>query len=368
METEKAQKDALGGFRLRKHALLAAATGALILGGTILLAYQHWGSSGVNPVVELLAQMPSDANTVLYVDVNALRQSAFLAELYKWAPQSVADADYTQFVQATGFNYERDLNRLGIALSNRSQDTVLFAVAEGKFDHKKISAYASQTGTRLSRSGPETFSVPINGGAHPVAFTFLRNDRIALTNGSDLHATPPRTQTDFDAQAWRERFLRLAGSPIFAVIRQDGAAASALPQAPGGFQSPQLAAILDQLQWITIAGKPEADHLRVVVEGEGSPQTNTRQLSDLLNGLLLLAQAGLSDPKVRQQLPPQVREAYLEVLKTADVSQLDRGDTKSVRVMFEVTPNFLEIARSAVPAGPAITPSKPFPNKSTIRN
>ena len=77
-----------------------------------------------------------------------------------------------------------------------------------------------------------------------------------------------------------------------------------------------------------------------------------RQLSDFLNGALILAQAGLNGPQVRQQLDPQAREAYLEILKGADISRIDRGETKSVRVVFDVTPKFLAAARNAVPTVP----------------
>ena len=52
------------------------------------------------------------------------------------------------------------------------------------------------------------------------------------------------------------------------------------------------------------------DQLRVVAEGESSNETIIRQLSDMLGGLLILAQAGLDDPKARKQLDPDLREAY----------------------------------------------------------
>jgi hypothetical protein len=91
-------------------------------------------------------------------------------------------------------------------------------------------------------------------------------------------------------------------------------------------------------------------------------------LSEVLNGLLVLAQAGLSDQKMRQQLQPDVREAYLEMLKSADVSQIDRGETKSVRLMFDLTPKFLEAARAAMPIPPVAPQNKALPNKGTIRN
>src|SRR6266567_3165054 len=75
-----------------------------------------------------------------------------------------------------------------------------------------------------------------------------------------------------------------------------------------------------------------------------------RQLADLLNGVVMLAETGLNDAKTRQQLDPATREAYLELLKSTDVSKIDRGDTKSVRLVFEITPKFLETARQVTPA------------------
>ena len=346
-------------------AILAVAVAAAI----VFYAYHRWSDSASNARNDLLAQLPADASTVLYIDLDALRQSSTLAELYKWAPQGKTDTDYMQFLQSTGFDYESDLNRLSVAVQSHGQDFTLYAVADGRFDQKKISAYALQSGTRTNRNGKEIFSVPLSGSTRRVTFTFLRSDRIALTNGPNLESSPSLPPSDSDAQAWRERFRRLAGSPVFAVIRQDGTGSMFSTQAPHRLQSPQISALLDQLQWITIAGKPDADRLRVVLEGEGSANAPTRQISDTLNGLLVLAQAGLSEPKMRQQLQPEAREAYLEMLKSADVSQIDRGETKSVRLIFDVTPKFLEAARTALPLAPAAPQIKALPSaKGTIRN
>lgn len=354
---------------MKKYWIAGAVAAALVIGASLFYGYQRWGNSADGARNEMLAQLPSDAGTVLFLDFDALRQSPFLAELYKWAPQAKADADYTQFLQATGFNYERDLNRISIAVLDHAPESILFAVADGKFDRKKISSYALQSGTRENRNGREIFSVPLNGSSRKISFTFLESDRIVLTNGAALESASP-TQTDSDAQAWRERFRRLAGSPIFAVIRQNGGIGSALSaQAPGGLRSPQLSALVNQLQWITVAGKPDGDRLRVVIEAEGTSDPAARQLSDVINGLLVLAQSGLSQPKMRQQLQQEAREAYLEILKSAEVSQIDRGQTKSVRLVFDVTPKFLEAARAALPATSTTPPpAKSLTNKNAVQN
>jgi hypothetical protein len=264
-------------------------------------------------------------------------------------------------LRSTGFDFERDLDRVAVAVLNTPKETKLLAIAEGRFDRKRIEAYASQSGTRETRSGREIFTVPVSDSPRKLSFTFLRKDEIALTNTGDISAFLAPVADTPDLREWRLRFTREAGSPVFAVIRQDAAAGNALSsQAPGGFQSPQLSALLDELQWISLGGKPQDNALRIVADGECKSEQTTRQLADLLNGIMLMAQAGLNGPKTRQELNPGLRDAYLELVKSTDVSRIDRGETKSVRIIFDVTPKLLEAATSAIPALPAnSTPSTP---------
>jgi hypothetical protein len=352
---------------VNKHAWIVSSAAAVLLAGIALYAYQLWSGGENSARQTLLATAPANSSAVVYANLAELRQSPFGAELYAWVPRpQQVDAGYAEFLRDTGFDYERDLNQVAIATVNRGQDPILFAVADGRFDQKRIIAYASQSGTRETRNGLQIFSVAVSGAPHKISFTFLRKNRIALTDDSSLAALLAESPQDEDAKAWRQRFERLAGSPVFAVIRQDAGTGSALAsRAPGGLQSPQLSALLDEMQWITLAGKPEGDRLRIVAEGESALDGPARQLSDVLGGVLVLAQAGLNDPKTRQQLDPQTREAYLEMLKGAEVTRLDRGETKSVRLVFDVTPKFLAAARTTVPALPQQNPRKAPPRKST---
>ena len=341
----------------------------VVLGSLAFFGYQRWGGQAGAERAEMLALMPPDASAVIFVDFAELRHAKFVADLYAWAPKPQADADYSQFLKETGFEYERDLERVGIAVEKHGKDSTFFAVVDGKFDRQKISAYVSKPGTVAKNGGRETFSVPVAGSSRKISFAFLTNTRIALTDDADLGIFLSAKKGREDAAEWGTRFERLAGSPLFAVIRQDAGAGSALAaQAPGGLRSPQLSTLLDQLQWITLAGKPEDDRLRVVVEGECTADATVRQLVDLLNGVVILAEAGLNDAKTRQQLDPAARAAYLELLKSADVSKIDRGETKSVRVVLEVTPKFLEAARTASPiVPPDTTPHKPLPQQGAAR-
>ena len=351
-----------GPMKLNKREWLALAAGLLFGTAAALYTYQRYSPRSFSGRGDLLDMMPADSSAILFADLTQLRSAPFLMQLYTWAPQPQPDEDYTKFLNETGFDYQRDLDRLAMAFQKTDQDSTFFAVAEGRFDRQKISALARKSGTAQRRGGREIFEVPENGGTRKITFVFLGDDRIALTDRPNLGQILNAKKRSDEIAEWRTRFERLAGSPIFAVIRQEAVAGEALSsQAPGGLGSPQLSAMLDQLAWITIAGKPENDGLRVVAEGESTSEETTRRLADLLQGILSLAQAGLNDAKTRQQLNPALREAYLALLKGAEVSRLDRGDTKSVRLAFEITRAFLESARRSAAGSGNPVPAKPAP-------
>jgi hypothetical protein len=345
---------------MKKRTSIGLAAVVVVLGAAVFFGYRNWGVPSASPRQEMLTLMPADASAVLFADFGGLRHAPIIAQLYAWAPKPQADADYAQFVKETGFDFERDLERIAIAVEKRGRDYTLFAILDGNFDRQKISTYALRDGSIARTGGREIFSVHVSGTARKISFAFLKSGQIALTSDFNLAVFLDAKKRPEDVAEWRARFERLAGSAVFAVVRQDAALGAALSaQAPGGFSSPQLSALLDQLQWITLAAKPENDRLRIVAEGECTAEATARQLADVLNGVVILAESGLNDARTRRELDPAMREAYLELLKTADVSKLDRGDTKSVRLIFEITPNLLEAARASAKDSSPAHPARP---------
>src|ERR1700687_6373685 len=118
--------------------------------------------------------MPTDESAILFAGFGELRHAPSVAKLYAWAPKPQADADYAQFVKETGFDYERDLDRMAIAVEKHGQDSTLFAVLDGEFDRQKISAYALKDGSAVKTGGREILSVPVSGTTKKIIFTFLR--------------------------------------------------------------------------------------------------------------------------------------------------------------------------------------------------
>src|ERR1700722_16448925 len=366
---------------MKKSKLVLLAV-ALLLAAVLIFAVLRWRNShrlGRDEILNtLLEHTPNGTIGVVYIDVAELRQSPFAQKLFAWAPKPQADPDYARFIQDTGFDYERDLDRVAYAAAKRGSQSTWFAIADGTFDRKKLTAYLVKVATVQTRNDSDIYSFAPSGaeasrGAPAGAPTspppqlflsFIADGRVAATNDPDLGALLAQKNPSGDLPAWQTHFTLLAGSPVFIVMRQDTATVNSLAsQAPGGLQSPELAALFAQLDWLTLAAQPQPESLRIVSEGESPSDTVAHQLSDMLNGLLILAQTGFNDPKARAQINPQARAAYLDVLKSAEITRIDRQDAKAVRVVFEVTSEFLNTATLPRPAAPQASapPATPTP-------
>lgn len=374
---------------MKKSKLVLLAV-ALLVAALLIFAVLRWRSShrpGRDEILNtLLEHAPNGTIGIVYLDVAQLRQSPFAQKLFAWAPKPQSDPDYARFLQETGFDYERDLDRVAYAAAKRGSQSTWLAIADGTFDRKKLTAYLAKVAASQIHNGQEIYSFAPNGeaassgapGSAPTSpaaqlfLSFIADGRVAATNDPDLGALLAQKNRGGDFPAWQTHFLRLAGSPVFIVVRQDAATVNSLvAPTPGGLQSPELAALFAQLNWLTLAAQPQPDALRIVAEGESSSDTVAHQLSDMLNGLLILAQTGLNDPKARAQINPQARAAYLDVLKSAEITRMDRQDAKAVRVVFEVTSEFLNTATLPRPYAPQtnVPPAAPTPptGKRSVR-
>src|SRR5437868_10507876 len=105
-------------FRMQLTRAKKIALALLLLSGLLLARYFSIDSSA-SEREQLLQLIPAGASAAIYLDANELRASSFLAKFYAWSPLGSPDSEYSQFVQDTGFSYERDLKRVAIAISNQ---------------------------------------------------------------------------------------------------------------------------------------------------------------------------------------------------------------------------------------------------------
>jgi len=156
----------------RKKIALVVITVFLLTTG-LILARNFLPDSDASARLQLLQLIPTDATAVMFLDLDEFRNSPFLATLYSWAPHPLEDSEYAQFVRDTGFSYERDLKRAVVAISNRGAITNLLAIADGKFDRKKIESFLRRTGKVTQQGKLNVFLLNATAHEKPLSLAFL---------------------------------------------------------------------------------------------------------------------------------------------------------------------------------------------------
>jgi hypothetical protein len=153
-------------------AVLAALGGAVWFG-----IYEHARIAAASPAGMLQRLPPHDA-TVLFVDFDSLRRGGLLKLLSSKTPE---EPDYQTFVRATGWDYRTDFDMAAASFSNDGE----YFVVKGRFDWKKLRAYAEAQGgscqgsiCRMSGSTPE----------RRISFLPLQSNLLALAVSTDSSA------------------------------------------------------------------------------------------------------------------------------------------------------------------------------------
>ena len=334
-------------FRPRKNILISGVLAIFALAGAVAVysGFRRGGTADASPTPELLLEVPPGAPTLVYADLAAIRASTFYQQRPDHGPIAIPDRDYADFVQSTGFDFEKDLDRVvvaswpaGLIQGQEKADTPkTIVVADGRFDRRKIQDYAARKGKVDHQQGREVFLFPTDNNAHWNSITFLSDRRIAIVEGPSIAPLLEHHEDRPGGDPARERAARVAGAAVFAITR-----VPAIPEnpAPGAAQSAQLVSLARSVQWITLAARPEGNNVRVSLEGDCQNATDARQLQTTLELFRAIGQAGLQSPKTRQSMDPAVLELLETVLKSADVT----ASAERVRILVELTPDILKLS------------------------
>jgi len=147
-------------------------------GGLGLGLYQRARMLAASPG-GMLQRLPAHNAITLFLDFEALRQGGVLKLVSP--SKAIEEPDYQAFVGATGFDYRRDLDLAAASFSNDGE----FIVIKGRFDWKKLSAYAiAQGGTCEGRLCRMPGSTP----ERRISFFPLQSNLLALAVSSDSFA------------------------------------------------------------------------------------------------------------------------------------------------------------------------------------
>ncbi len=135
------------------------------------------------------ARLLPSADGFFYVNLQWIRRADFAGKL----PEVSHDAEYEQFIQATGFQFERDLDQAAFAIhyptdpdpsKPGSNETRYSEVLVGKFDGDRLRDYLRKLSTSIENDGPtDIYNIPLE--ARTVRVAILGVNTVAASNHSD---------------------------------------------------------------------------------------------------------------------------------------------------------------------------------------
>jgi hypothetical protein len=311
------------------------------------LSFARGKTANASPAPDLLSALPAGAPTLIYIDLAAVRTSPFYQHRRDKAPIAVPNQEYADFVHSTGFDYEKDLDRVVIAAwpapSGKEQGQIV-SIAEGRFDRAKIQDYAARKGKLDHQQGHDVFLFPANDHKGMDSFTFLDDHRIALVAGTSIAPLFAPSYNASAADPTRERAARLDGAAAFLISRVPPIPDKAAGGAQGAATA-QMLSLARSVQWITLAARPEGDNLRISLEGECDTSTDAQQIKSMLDVMRMFGRSALESPNSQKSMDPATLAMLQTLLTSAEVTQA----AERVRILIELTPDIFKLSDTHKP-------------------
>jgi hypothetical protein len=301
-------------------------------------------ASAASAFPDLLELAPSDSTMIGYADLRTLRESPLVQQLAAMAQPPQVDRDYADFVAATGFDYQRDLDHLLILGRPGAAPGGALVFAEGRFDRQKIEQYALRSGKRAQENGRAVYVVPSTTPGKNIRIAFLAPDRIELSDGGELPVLSTNSSATIDP-AMRGRLSRIAGAPVFAEFKATEFASRIGPDSGSpvaAFSSP-----FRSLQWVSLAFRPDGQEMILSIEGECDTPEAAQRVAGTLELLRGIFRGALSNPKARGQMPAESAVATGKLLDAMKITT----EAERARILVSVTPEMLRLSLpSSTPA------------------
>jgi hypothetical protein len=289
---------------------------------------------------DLLARIPADSAFVIYLDAASFRSSPFLKQIVDVFGPVKQDQEYVNFVRDTGFDYSRDLDRAVLFVVPSSLEKTkagadkwtTLTLAEGRFDREKIIQHFQRNGgNSIQAEGTEIFSI---GTDEPLSLIFVSPTRIAISQEKGAlirwlrdKKSPPSAQTVAD---FSERLMRFSGAPLIVVGRAGKLTSNSKTKNP---VEEVLRGLVQNIRWYALSARPEADRLRVALEGECESTLQAIQLGVLLEGAKMLLEAALKDPAARREMKGEEVALVEHIVRNGSIQR----DSNRVQLRVEFT-------------------------------
>jgi hypothetical protein len=135
-----------------------------------------WRTRGGSNPSDLVAYLPTENATVMYIDAGAIRRSGILNMIA--GSKATEELEYQQFVDQTMFDYRQDLDAVAAVF----KDGQVFLVARGNFRWKNLMDYAVRQGGSCHNS---FCVVPSSRPSRRISFYPLKPNIMALAISTD---------------------------------------------------------------------------------------------------------------------------------------------------------------------------------------
>ena len=171
---------------LRRRALLVILPAAIVVAGATAAALVWWYMEAHSQkALRSFRYLPPDSTIAINLDLAGLRNNSMVRRVLDGQTPPQLEREYAEFVRATGFDFERDLDSVSLGISGPEGARVVHAVLQGRFDQQKVEHYSRQhrrdTSTHLDRS-INLFTGP---SGRPFRLAFLAPGRLAFSNAPD---------------------------------------------------------------------------------------------------------------------------------------------------------------------------------------
>jgi hypothetical protein len=276
----------------------------VVVAAAVTLAVQLRKSAPPEP-----ARLLPSADAFFYAD---------MSWLHKTSSQPLApvphDPEYERFIQATGFEFERDLEAVAFAIhypsawpgggtGGTTPEPRFSEVFVGKFDGQRLSAYLKQIARSVENyNSIDIFTVPVEGRTLRVAM--LSVDSVAASNHDDpgvirgMVDRSRRLASPFGGPAFLRKYFKRVqfASPVWLIAHID-------PSSPlfGGWRGvlPNAADVVLSASYnpLHLPLRTGAVHLRA--EAVTANADDARSVADKLNGFVSMfnsAESSVSSP------------------------------------------------------------------------
>ncbi len=313
------------------------------------------------------ARLLPPADAFLYLNLKPLRRAGAFQKM----PPVKVDPEYQQFVNATGFQYERDLDEAALAVhlptklvlgSSPPPEIRYSEVFTARFDSSRLTAYLQRISQGVEQyRNRDVYLIPLPG--RTVRVTLLGPGLVAASNTDD-----PRVIRGIIDRS-RELALPFGGPdllrryykdvPIFSfawalatITPPPSGEANRLFVMPGGFDLfvPSGTVLLGSLRYVNT--------LQLQLQATAANEADAGRLTDQLSALLALA-------RQLEAASPQA-ESLHDVQSFLDTVHIER-DGQHLKLSASVPTDLLQQLASGPPPPPPPAPVPPAQEKHTTR-